>query len=100
MKRRDFIGLLGGAVAVPFAAHAQRDQGVRRIGVLQPFATDTPEKARVTAFVQELQRLGWTEGRNLQNRVSLGASRFAESGNGIGGAVAGRYPRQHHSGRK
>ena len=66
MKRRNFIGLLGGAVAVPFAAHAQRDQGVRRIGVLQPFTTDAPEKARVAAFVQELQRLGWTDGRNLQ----------------------------------
>src|SRR5262245_48136193 len=66
MKRRDFISLLGGAVAFPFAAHAQREQGIRRIGVLQPFATDAPEKARVTAFVQELQRLGWNDGRNLQ----------------------------------
>jgi putative tryptophan/tyrosine transport system substrate-binding protein len=66
MKRRDFIGLLGSAVAFPFAAHAQQDQGVRRIGVLQPFARDTPERARVEAFLQELQRLGWTDGRNLQ----------------------------------
>jgi putative ABC transport system substrate-binding protein len=66
MKRRDFIGLLGGAVASPFAAHAQQDQGVRRIGVLQPFAIDSPERARVAAFVQELQRLGWTDGRNLK----------------------------------
>ena len=66
MKRRDFIGLLGGAVALPFAAHAQQDQGVRRIGVLQPFAIDSPEKARIEAFVEELQRLGWTDGRNLQ----------------------------------
>ena len=66
MKRRNFIGLLGGAVAFPFAARAQQDQGVRRIGVLQPFAIDSPEKPRVEAFVQELQRLGWTDGRNLQ----------------------------------
>ena len=66
MKRRNFIGLLGGAVAFPFAAHAQQDQGVRRIAVLQPFAIDSPEKPRVEAFVQELQRLGWTDGRNLQ----------------------------------
>ena len=66
MKRRNFIGLLGGAVAFPFAAHAQQDQGVRRIAVLQPFAIDNPEKPRVEAFLQELQRLGWTDGRNLQ----------------------------------
>src|SRR5262249_14690882 len=36
------------------------------IGVLQPFAKDSPESARVVAFVEELQRLGWTDGRNLQ----------------------------------
>jgi putative ABC transport system substrate-binding protein len=66
MKRRDFIGLLGGAVAFNFAAHAQQDRGVRRIGVLQPFAIDNPEKTRVEAFIQELQRLGWTDGRNLE----------------------------------
>ena len=66
MKRRNFIGLLGGAIALPFAAHAQQDKGVRRIGVLQPFAIDSPEKPRVEAFLQELQRLGWTDGRNLQ----------------------------------
>ena len=66
MKRRNFIGFLGGAVAFPFATHAQQDRGVRRIAVLQPFAIDSPEKPRVEAFVQELQRLGWTDGRNLQ----------------------------------
>jgi putative ABC transport system substrate-binding protein len=65
MKRRDFIGMLGGAVASPFTAHAQQNQGVRRIGVLQPFPKDNPERARVDAFLQELQRLGWTDGRNL-----------------------------------
>jgi putative tryptophan/tyrosine transport system substrate-binding protein len=74
MKRRDFIGLLGGAVALPFAAHAQRDQGVRRVGVLQPFATNSPEKARIDAFLQELQRLGWTDGGNLQIKYSWGTS--------------------------
>src|SRR5262245_32491360 len=66
MKRRDFIGLLGSALAFPFASHAQQDQGVRRVGVLQPFAIDTPEKVRVEAFLQELQRLGWADGRNLK----------------------------------
>src|SRR5262245_24230297 len=66
MKRRAFIGLLGGAGAFSFVVHAQQDQGLRRIGILQAFAKDNPEKVRVEAFLQELQRLGWTDGRNLQ----------------------------------
>jgi hypothetical protein len=45
---------------------AQHDERVRRIGVLQPFAKDSPESVRVAAFLQEMQRLGWTDGRNLQ----------------------------------
>jgi putative tryptophan/tyrosine transport system substrate-binding protein len=46
---------------------AQQAQRVRRIGVLMPFAKDNPEgQARIAAFLKELQRLGWTDGRNLQ----------------------------------
>src|SRR3974390_827704 len=74
MKRRDFIGLLSGAIALPPAAHGQHGQGVRRIGVLQPFAMNSPEKPRVDAFLQELQRLGWTDGGNLQIKYSWGTS--------------------------
>ena len=67
MKRREFITLLGGAVAWPRAAHAQQPERMRRIGVLMPYAKDNPEaQARTAAFLQELQKLGWTEGRNLQ----------------------------------
>jgi ABC-type uncharacterized transport system substrate-binding protein len=68
MKRREFITLLGGAtVAWPLAAGAQQPERMRRIGVLMPYARDDTEgQARVTAFVQGLQKLGWTEGRNLQ----------------------------------
>ena len=67
MKRRAFIALIGGAAAMPFAARAQQNDRVRRIGVLMPFAKDGSEgQARVAAFLQEMQRLGWTEGRNLQ----------------------------------
>jgi putative ABC transport system substrate-binding protein len=68
MERRAFITLLGGAAAAwPLSARAQQSGQMRRIGVLMPYARDDPEaQARITAFVQGLQKLGWTEGRNLQ----------------------------------
>ena len=67
MKRRDFITLVGGAAAAwPLAARAQQAQ-VRRIGILMPFAEDHPVgQARLVAFVQGLQQLGWTDGRNVR----------------------------------
>ena len=52
---------------MPFVARSQQSERVRRIGVLTPLAKDNPEaQARIAAFLQELQRLGWTDGRNLQ----------------------------------
>jgi putative ABC transport system substrate-binding protein len=74
MQRREFITLLGGAVAWPLAAHAQQPERVRRIGVLMPFAKDNPVgQARVTALLQGLQKLGWTEVRNLQIEYRWGS---------------------------
>jgi putative ABC transport system substrate-binding protein len=67
VRRRDFITLLGGAAAWPFAVRAQQGERVRRIGVFMPLAADDPESlARVGAFLQELQALGWTDGRNVR----------------------------------
>src|SRR5262249_13168148 len=67
MRRRDFIGLLGGAAAAwPLAARAQQGERVRRIGLLMATADDREGQARVTALKQGLQELGWTEGRNIQ----------------------------------
>ena len=68
MKRRQFISLLGGAAAAwPLAARAQQGERVRRIGVLMnPASADPESTARVTAFAQGLQGLGWTIGRNVQ----------------------------------
>jgi putative ABC transport system substrate-binding protein len=68
MKRRDFITLLGGAaVAWPLAARAQQPERMRRIGVLMSLAADDPEgQARLTAFLQSLQELGWADGRNIR----------------------------------
>ena len=66
LKRRDFITLLGGAVAWPFAARAQQPRPMRRIGVLTSSNESDPEaQASMAAFRGELGRLGWTEGRNI-----------------------------------
>ena len=67
MRRREFISLLGGAAAWPLAARAQQGERVRRIGVLMSTAADDPEgRARIAAFLDGLQQLGWTDGRNAQ----------------------------------
>jgi putative ABC transport system substrate-binding protein len=65
MRRREFITLLGIAgIVLPFAADAQQPDGVRRIGVLMPLAASDPSmKRQVAAFVRQLQKLGWAEGR-------------------------------------
>jgi DNA-binding LacI/PurR family transcriptional regulator len=76
VKRREFITLLGSAVAWPLAARAQQSERVRRIGVLMGFAEDDPEaKVRLAAFRQGLEKRGWSEGRNV--RID---TRFAPAG--------------------
>jgi putative ABC transport system substrate-binding protein len=67
VKRREFITLLGGAAAWPRAARAQPADRMRRIGVLMPFtAGDLSGRSRLATFVQTLQQLGWTDGRNVR----------------------------------
>jgi len=66
MRRREFIGLLGSTAAWPITARAQLDR-MRRVGVLMPYSKENPQaQARIAAFLQELQRLGWTTDHNLQ----------------------------------
>jgi putative ABC transport system substrate-binding protein len=68
MRRRAFITLLGGAaVSWPLAARAQQGERMRRIGVLMHTTADEPEsQARVAAFLQGLQEVGWSVGRNVR----------------------------------
>src|SRR5215468_9561613 len=75
MKRRAFITLLGGAAAAcPLTARAQQGERMRRIGVLMNLASDDAEgQARLAAFHQGLQQLGWTVGRNVQIDYRWGA---------------------------
>src|SRR5262249_23493065 len=73
MRRRKFITLLGGGAAAtsslfwPLAARAQQSDRVRRIGVLMGWReSDREARSERGAFVQELQKLGWLDGRNLR----------------------------------
>ena len=76
MRRRKFLGVLGGAAASwPLAARAQSPERVRRIGVLFAASPDFPDlQARLAAFVQALQQLGWTDGRNVRFDTRWAAS--------------------------
>ena len=66
MKRREFIALLGSAVSWPLAAGAQGDR-VRRIVVLTSAPERAPEiQAGYAAFLQGLEQLGWSDGRNVR----------------------------------
>jgi putative tryptophan/tyrosine transport system substrate-binding protein len=75
MRRREFVTLLGGAaVAWPAVARAQQPEQMRRIGVLTNLVADDPEaQARVGAFLQGLQELGWAVGRNMRIEYRWGA---------------------------
>ena len=76
LRRREFIAALGGATAWPLAARAQQPARMRRIGVLTPFTADDAEgHARLTAFAQGLQQLGWTVGQNVRIDYRWGDSK-------------------------
>jgi ABC-type uncharacterized transport system substrate-binding protein len=80
MKRRDFITLLGGgaALAWPRVAHAQ--ERMRRVGVLMALVESDPQaQAHVAAFREELQKLGWVEGRNIRIDIRWATPRDAGS---------------------
>jgi putative ABC transport system substrate-binding protein len=75
MRRREFITLLGGATAWPLAARAQQAGGMRRVGVLLSGAEIDPEvQALFAAFRLALEKLGWSEGRNVHFDTRFAAS--------------------------
>ena len=75
MRRRKFITLLGGAAGWPLAARAQQPERMRQIGMLMSTAVDDPEgQARMAAFQQGLQQLGWTQDQNVRIEARWSAS--------------------------
>jgi putative ABC transport system substrate-binding protein len=75
MRRREFITLIAGAAAAgPFAARAQQSERVRRIGIFHAYEEADPEgRALISAFREELSKLGWVEGRNVVIDLKAGA---------------------------
>jgi putative ABC transport system substrate-binding protein len=80
MRRREFITILGSAAAWPLATHAQQADQMRRIGIMTGVVGEESDfKARIAAFSQELQRLGWIEGRNLRIDFRAAAGNVADA---------------------
>ena len=74
MRRREFITGLAGAAAWPLAARAQQSGRMARIGVLMGYTENDPAaQAQIASFGQELNRLGWATGRNLQITYRYGS---------------------------
>jgi putative tryptophan/tyrosine transport system substrate-binding protein len=76
MRRREFIALVGGAAtAWALVARAQQAEPMRRIGALMTLSEDDPEgRERMQAFLQSLQQLGWSDGRNVKIDYRWGAN--------------------------
>jgi putative ABC transport system substrate-binding protein len=80
MRRREFIFLLGGAATRPLSARAQQPERKKRIGVLMAHAENDAEfHDYLSAFREGLQKLGWTEGRDIQLESRWGALDDAEA---------------------
>jgi putative ABC transport system substrate-binding protein len=72
MRRREFLGIVGGAAAWPLALKAQQAEPVRRVGILNILGPDDPEtQTRIRVFEQTLQQLGWQVGRDVKIEARL-----------------------------
>jgi ABC-type uncharacterized transport system substrate-binding protein len=89
MRRRQFITLIGGAAAWPLAARAQQGERQRRVAVLMNLAADDPEApVRLAAFLDGLQQLGWSDGRNVRVETRWGANNPERSRNHVAELIA------------
>jgi putative ABC transport system substrate-binding protein len=82
MKRREFVGLVRSAAAAwPLPARAQISDRIRRISALVPLDVNDPlSKARIGAFKQGLQQLGWADGRNIGLEIRWAAANALDDG--------------------
>jgi len=80
MRRREFLGVLGG-VALPLAARAQQVERVRRVGILLGAYSETDKagQARIDVFLRTLRGLGWEDGRNVRIDFRWGAGNFEQN---------------------
>ena len=81
MRRRDFIkAIASSSVAWPLAARAQQSERLRHIGVLMAFSESDPEaQSWAGAFREDLAKLGWTEGHNIQIDIRWATAAAASS---------------------
>src|SRR6516225_2940763 len=77
LKRRYFLALLGGVVAWPLTVRAQQPYQMRRLGVLIGVAEDHETQSWIAALREELGKLGWTEGRNIEIDIRWAAADIA-----------------------
>ena len=86
MRRREFISLLGGAaVAWPLAARAQQAERSWNVGVLVGLREDDPDtQARLAGLRAGLEKLGWSEGRNIRIHYRFAPPRHSDPGIGEG----------------
>jgi len=89
VRRREFLGLLSGLVAWPATLRAQRREQFRRVGILLGTAADDPRvQVQLARFLQSLQQLGWTVGRNLNIDYRWTAGKVDEARKFAGQLVA------------
>jgi putative tryptophan/tyrosine transport system substrate-binding protein len=82
MRRREFLGFLGGVGAAwPLAAQAQPAQRMRRVAVLMDSPQDDRGRPRLAAFVRALADQGWSDGRDVRIDVRWGANSAESSRN-------------------